>query len=382
MSEHYTDSWNHYLNSIYTNNRIEKKQKRRLLQSVQTLRKNLGEDWPATSKDSNHEILWLLRTISGAVSDSLLIIWGDFMSAVEDVKGFEDVMDRIKNPNSFASSIAEMEMAGRLAKPGRCIEFEASAGEKKPDILYQDEKSRFFVEVKTLGTAVKTAKATNTATGILAACRPIFPTGMIFKSLSKPHLDEIAGILSQKVKHAISHRIGVEVDIKDVLKIYLVPDKLPKRVKMYKEWLDMQENAGVMPKGGGGLHGPPDNARQEHRVKTRINKVAREHQIPSEYTGVLVITGHFLFWDVSDVEKFVDSIIEDVYEQDNIAAVVLVSSKIFGEVDIQTVERRDFVFIRNQLYEWVGEDTVIVKNRFFKSEFDYENLKSLLLVNG
>ena len=382
MSEHYTDSWNYYLNSIYTNNRIEKKQKRRLLQSVQTLRKNLGEDWPAKSKDNNHEILWLLRTISGAISDSLLIIWGNSISAVENIKGFGNVMARVKNPNSFASSIAEIDVASRLTKPGCYIEFESNAGDKKPDILYQNEKSRFFVEVKTLGTAVETAKATNTTTGILAACRPIFPVGMIFKPLSKPHLDEIAGILSQKSEHAISHRTGVEVDIKDVLKIYLVPDKLPKRVEMYKQWLDVQEKTGVVPNGSGGLHGPPDNARQEHRVKTRINQVARERQIPSEDTGVLVITGHFLFWNVNDVEKFVGSIIEDVYEQDNIAAVVLVSSKIFGDADIETIERKDFVFIRNRLCEGIGEDVVIVKNRFFKSEFDYENLKSLLLVNG
>ena len=382
MSEHYVDSWNHYLNSIYTNNRIEKKQKRRLLQSVQTLRKNLGEDWPAKSKDSNHEILWLLRTISGAISDSLLIIWGNSISDVENIKGFGNVMARVKNPNSFASSIAEIDVASKLTKPGCYIEFESNAGDKKPDILYQNEKSRFFVEVKTLGTAVETAKATNTTTGILAACRPIFPVGMIFKPLSKPHLDEIAGILSQKSEHAISHRTGVEVDIKDVLKIYLVPDKLPKRVEMYKQWLDVQEKTGVVPNGSGGLHGPPDNARQEHRVKTRINQVARERQIPSEDTGVLVITGHFLFWNVNDVEKFVGSIIEDVYEQDNIAAVVLVSSKIFGDADIETIERKDFVFIRNRLCEGIGEDVVIVKNRFFKSEFDYENLKSLLLVNG
>ena len=354
MSEHYTDIWDHYLNSIYTNNRIEKKQKRRLLQSVQTLRKNLGEDWPAKSKDNNHEILWLLRTISGAISDSLLIIWGNSISAVENIKGFGNVMARVRNQNSFASSMAEIEVASRLTTLGCYIEFESNAGNKKPDILYQNKKSRFFVEVKTLGTAVETAKATNTTTGILAACRPIFPVGMIFKSLSKPHLDEVADILSQKTEHAISHRTDVEVDIKDVLKIYLVPDKLPKRVEMYKQWLDMQEKTGVIPNGSGGLHGPPDNARQEYRVKTRINQVARKHQIPSEDTGVLVITGHFLFWNVNDVEKFVGSIIEDVYEQDNIAAVVLYHPK-YSETQILKQLRERTLFLSETGFMRVSE---------------------------
>ena len=59
---------------------------------------------------------------------------------------------------------------------------------------------------------------------------------------------------------------------------------------------------------------------------------------------------------------------------------VLISSKIFGESEIQVVEKDDFIFIRNRLYEYIEENTIIVKNRFFKPEFDYENLKLSLLV--
>ena len=60
---------------------------------------------------------------------------------------------------------------------------------------------------------------------------------------------------------------------------------------------------------------------------------------------------------------------------------VLVSAKTFGDADAWTVEREDFISIRNRLYEGIWEDVVIVKNRFFEPEFDYENLKSLLRVN-
>ena len=135
--------------------------------------------------------------------------------------------------------------------------FEPDAGGKKPDLLCQNEKSKFFVEIKTLATAGETAKATNTTAGILAACRSIFPLGMIFKPLSRPHLEEVVGILSQKTEYAISHKTDVEVDIDNVLKMYLVPDKLPKCTEMRRQWLDGQEEAGVMPKGSRGLHGPP-----------------------------------------------------------------------------------------------------------------------------
>ena len=170
--------------------------------------------------------------------------------------------------------------------------------------------------------------------------------------------------------------------MKNVLKVYLVPDGLPNRVKMCKEWHRRQVEAGVMLQGSYGLSGPSDNVRQEHRVRIRINTFAREHQIPPEEAGVLVLAGQFLFWDVDNVEGFVDYIIEQVYELKNIPAVVLVSGKTFGDAEIKTVEKDDFIFIRNRLWEGIVEDIVIVKNRFCELEFDYKNLESLLCVKG
>ena len=43
MYKHYTDGWDHYLNSVATNSRIEERQKRRLLKSTQILKKSGGK---------------------------------------------------------------------------------------------------------------------------------------------------------------------------------------------------------------------------------------------------------------------------------------------------------------------------------------------------
>ena len=102
-----------------------------------------------------------------------------------------------------------------------------------------------------------------------------------------------------------------------------------------------------MPSGSGGLCGPSDNVRQEYRTRIRISKFAKEHQIPPEATGVLILAGQFLFHDADNIERFVDSIIEEVYELKNIPAVVLISSKTFGDVDAWVVEREGFISIRN-----------------------------------
>lgn len=128
---------------------------------------------------------------------------------------------------------------------------------------------------------------------------------------------------------------------------------------------------------------PSDDVRQEYRVKSKISMFARSCQIPADEIGILVISGQFLFHGVDDVAGFVDYIIEEVYDMENIPAVVLISDKIFGDPEIEDLEeiaRQHFIFIRNQISKGMGEDIVIVKNRFCKFKFDYENLE-LLFTN-
>ena len=379
MPEHYLDSWDHYLHSVTTSKR-DKIQKERLTRAVRSLRRNLGEDWPVESKDTPHTLLWSLRVISDSMSDGLLIICGDSMAAVENVKGVENILAKMRRYDCFASSIPELEMAGRLAKKGCNVEFEPKMGCKKPDLLCVSDDSKFLIEVKTLATADETSKAILTATGVMDACRPVFPYGHIFKPLSEPHLEEVTVILAQEAKRATSNMVGVKVNIGRVLNVYLVPNGLPRRVEMYDEWRRSQEKMGTIPRGLSGLSGPPDNVMQEHRVRIRIQQIAREQQIPLEETGVIVITGPFRFWGIDDVERFVDHMIEEVYALENIPAVVLVSEKTFGDGEAKMIEREDFTFIVNQIYEYIWEYVVIVKNRFCKLAFDYEKLKSIMLV--
>ena len=380
-----SDSWDHYLHSI-TRGKFSEVQKDRLMKSVQTFRIHLGEDWPSQSKDTHHELLWSLRVISGATSDYLLVLWGECLSALEKVKGFESMLPKIKDPVLFRSSLAELEVAGRLARHECNLELEPNmegkCSDKVPDMLCSIGESKFYIEVKTLETADETAKATRTISDIMIACKPIFPWGHVIKPLSVPRLKEITNLLKQEAARAISGKTGVVVRVDKVLNLYLVPDDLPGRVKMGREWHHKQEEAGMMPRGSNGLSGPSDNVKQEYRVKAKIASFAKSRQIPINEAGVLVISGNFLFGGVNDVEKFIDYIIEEIYETSNLHAVVLISRKMFGDAENEDVEKPDFIFIRNQICEGIGEDIVIVKNRFCASKFDYENLRTLLYVNG
>ena len=376
MLDH-ADSWNHYLDHVKMAEATPE-MKAQLTEAVLTLRSVLGEDWPSSLQDSNHPILWSLRMISGALGDGILINWGGCVSALKNAKNFESLLNKLRHPDEDGSAVAELEVAGRLAGNGCAVELEPGVGNKKPDMRCRCGDLEFLVEVKTLNTAPESWRALKTLTDVTAACGSTSPSGIIFKTLAEPHLKEVVGVLKREAGRAVSSRMPVEVHLDRVLEMYLVPDGLPNSTELRAEWLRRQEEAGVMPRGGG-MRGPPDNVSPEHRVRARINKFVHKGQIPPEHPGVLVITGHFLFGDADRAARFVDQIIESVYEMGNILAVALVAGNIVGDDEETTItDRRDFVFIRNKIYDGIQEEVVLIKNRFCGFRLDYGRLASLL----
>ena len=380
MSGGYTISWDYYLNSIRKNRRMGEDFKDDLLKSIPTLRKNLGEDWPLEPRNSSHKILRLLRNAVFEMESGLLVFWGNCMSTAEKSEGFEGILNKIKHPCDFASSITELEMAYRLARNGGTIEFEPNAGSKKPDLLCQYGKLELFFEVKTLTTSKKTARAVRTKLGIYNACQSVYAVGRIHKSMSKQNLKKVVEGLSEKVKEAVSCRKGVEFCNND-LKVYVVPQELPECVIMGRDWLRKKAASGEIPHGSRGLSGPPDPTRPESRIKARISKIAKEQQIPPDKIGVLAIAEQSCLEDIDDGEEIVDVVTEQVNKLENILAVVLISPKLFGEVETGVTEKSNFIMIKNHLYNEIQENIVIVKNESFKPKFDYRILKSLLSYN-
>ncbi len=379
MSGIYSDDWDHYINEIQTNVESKDEHRKQLVESLAVFRRNLGENWLAKSKDTNHPILWSIRTLHGrASSDNLLLIWSYAISSLDGFTGFEKILGRLKKTDSFESAESELEVASRLVNHGCKLKIEQEAGYKKPDFFCKKNKFEFFVEVKTLATAEETKKANKTSRQIMTACRPLFPAGIMFKPLSDSHLQEAESILREKTEYVISKKTDAEVDIPNVLKLYLVSDDAPERIEKYRRWYRKQEELGIIRKGNHGFMGPSDNVRQDYRVKIRIDKFAKEKQIPTNKMGILVLVGNFSFWNLN-VESFVDVIIEAVYELSNVPAVVLISTKVFSDGTPNVTEKEDHIFIENYLYGDIKEEILIVKNRFCKFKFDFDILKNSFL---
>ena len=347
------------------------------------MRGQLGEDWPSEAKSDNL-LRWSLGSVSGAVSDYLLAIWGDAISATEGSVGFGRMVAKLRIPDHLESYMAELEIAGQLAGRGCRVQFEPEVDSKRPDLLCQYDGSEFLVEVKMLETAPQVQKSIKTTVAIIAACRPMFPAGSIFRILSDRDLDKATGALNQAADRAISDNVPQEVYLPKDLKMYLVPEGLPDRVRVVNEWRNEQKRVGVIPRGwSGGMYGPPYHTRVERRVRDRINKMARERQIPPGETGVLMIKGPFFFADADAAKRPVAYITKALRRIRNVPAVVLVSNKILGGHEKPAItDRQGFAFIRNRLREMIYEDVVIIWNPYCEPRFDHELLKRLLATDG
>lgn len=376
-----TTNWESFLNRINANV-IDQDTKKQLAKAVRIMRRHLGEDWPSEAKSDNL-LHWSLGSVSGAVSDYLPAIWGDAISATEGSVGFGRMVAKLRIPGRLESHIAELEIAGRLADRGCRVQFEPEVDGKRPDLLCQYAGSEFLVEVKMLETAPQIHESIKTTVAIIDACRPLFPAGSIFRILSGRDLEKATGALRQAADRAISDNVPQEVYLPKDLKMYLVPDGLPDRVRVVNEWLDEQKRVGTIPRGwSGGMYGPPYHTRVERRVRDRINKMARERQLPPGETGVLVVKGPFLFADADAAERPVAYITEALHRVRNVPAVVLVSDKILGGHEKPAItDRQGFAFIRNRLCEMIYEDVVIIWNPSCEPGFDHELLKRLLATD-
>ena len=365
--------WDHCMKRIRTRTNIDEGHEERLRESVSVLRGALGEDWPAAE---NHPLLWLIRSIHGSPFDGIISMLADNLTALKNVPNVQGMIDRLKTVNEYEGATAELEVGGMLARSNCRLTIEPRRGNRNPDFFCEVGGFCFLAEVKTLRTASETEKASRTSERILAACSPMFPAGAIFKPLSKPHLEEIAHIVAEKAGR-VARQAPQEVDIRGVLKLYLVHPDDPDQIERYDKWCGEQDTLGIIP-GCNGLYGPLDGVSEHHRARFAIVRPVRKGQLPQNKMGVpfIFVTGLF---DWMDVEGFVDGIIEEVYEHDHIPAAVFVSAKeaTFSSERSKSVERENYIEIDYYPTPYLRERVLIVKNRFCRFRFDYGILKSM-----
>lgn len=374
-------SWDYYLNQASSLQHLSNEKRERIKNAILTLKEVMGDDWLSLAFENHHPIIWYLKYISHDTSyRKELEEFANSLSTLKAVKGFDELLSRIKQTDKFEATTTEIALANKILP--RCSEFAFSQeiGGKYPDIICKYNNTEFLFEVKTLRTANETEKAMKTSAGLIDACRPIFPGGMIYKVLAEPHLEEVKKLLDKETKSVIEHNQPKEVHIPKVLKFFLMPEKIQDRVKIFQDWANNQEFYNNTPLGfKGGLLGPDDKVNHAFRVRLKLDQMRKKPQIPQNKPGVIILSSRHFFFEEKSVSSFVNTVIESVYELSNIVAVVLYNnSLLFGDLTTKVTRNEDYIFMQNALSDSHEEYIVIVKNRFSKFDFDYQELVRLL----
>lgn len=152
--------WDYPMEQIGTRSWIDEGDRRRVIESIAVLRRELGEDW---SPEASHPLLWRIHTICGNPFDRIVSMLADDITALKAVADIRGIVSRIKRADQYDGTAAELEVGGMLARSGCRLTAEPERGKKKPDFFCKKKGFRFLAEVKTLRMAEETKKADRTS---------------------------------------------------------------------------------------------------------------------------------------------------------------------------------------------------------------------------
>lgn len=375
------DNWDYFLSQIPQAEQIHKNRKQEIDKIISKFEEIFGQGWWQYAATNQHPIFWRLNYALWNPDDHVLDELIDSLTKLQHVLGFDDLIKRAKRADQFDAVETEIKLGMRIIKKCSDIAFDQPLGNKKPDIICTFENQQLLLEVKTLLTANETQKARKTAREILQSCLGIFPFGRVFKVLSDPHIEDVKLEVKRIAEEAIEQKIPRVINIPKVLKLLLIPDSVSNRPDIIKQWRDDPIFFDESMKGQiSGFHGPDDGVRSEHRIRIRLQQIKSEQQIPLDKLGVIIISSKdFFFLEDQTVSRFVDFVIESVYELRNIAAVVLYNNAVIvGETQPRKTENDDYIFLEKTLPDSSQEYMVIIKNKYCTFDFDYDILVRLL----
>lgn len=376
MNDQFT-SWNYYYSVVRDSKYLIRSQKEEAIKSLDVLLNSLGSHWLSWAVKKNHPIFWDLRGIEADGNLSNILTLGHAISRLKNVKGFDSLFWKLKKNKDYYSTFTELEVALELRKKKASIVLEPQINGKKPDILCKYKGKQVLFEVKSLGQAKNTLKATITVSTLSShGDVPIHPCGKVFKIMEGNELQDVKNEVSRICKTVIKTNSPRECHIPGKVKFYFVPEGIKNRVEIYQKWCNKQEFFDMGTRGRkGGLLFPSDNVSQEKRVLTRLSRIKKEKQLPENLPGIVFFESHqFYFFIKENIEKMVGILRNNGDKIPNIVAIILESKVIGGEIRKKKLvkEKNDHVLITSYPFGILQKDTLIVKNPFSNFEIDLD----------
>ena len=330
-------------------------------QAFELLKKELGETFLKEVSDTKHPIQGYVANT--APWTRRWFIW--FAEAINDLRrhgNFDKLLSRLKDPEKFGEGLSVLDVGHKFSKVGFKLTFDhradVSGHPKIPDIQVLDVEANeeFYIEVSILGDSDVQTTAMETLNGITQVFWNSIPflqySGIIHKVLSKNHLGEIRGRVSEAVSRVSTVGGFRELIIAGVLELGMASEA---GKELLEKWV-AERGLTV-----GQMTGPPINVDEVFRVKRKIE--AKQRQLPTDKPNVVAVMSNGVFWGGSDIAEKINHLEEAVYEYPHLLCAV-VSGRYMGVGENKTIMKDQHVYIVKPRADLQVEQHLILLNKY------------------
>jgi hypothetical protein len=364
--------WDYHIDKI-RRSKITQEKKERAFQAFDAIRNFLGDDWLPNAANERHKIVWYwFVSFSPELTSEWLTDFTIKLQALQSVKGFNDLLGRIRNSEEYPSAEAEFELASRMRMRGFELELGPKANsDRKADIRAKTKKGgSVYFEIKSLRIPEDeiTSREIMRWGYSLAGKLGVAIQGKVHKKLSEPHKNELKEKIEAAAKIAKETGKPQEVIEERVMTALVIPE-LVQNNEYAQAWLS-QQNLQI------GFHGPDfDPAEKEQRIR-RAFKDASE-QLPKDEAGIMVVYPHRLIqlYQSDDLVAIADPFEEEMYSHSNVVAGVLIDSYLFTGPNMrdEMITVSNHILLKQIFFNAVHENSLIVKNRFSRYQSTVEH---------
>ncbi len=335
-------------------------EKERAKRAFKFLKEALGENLLKESRPRHPLIPHILNL---APWSRKWISWlAEALEELQERNGYQSLLERLRRTDGFSEGLSVLEVADKLSKSGFEVVFDpvvdVSGQTKRPDLRLLDRETgeTVYVEVSVLEESRVARDASRTMTKIFDPLWRVVPflnySGVIHKSLSERHLEEVAQKVVATVEKVRKTGAFQYLAIEDVLELGIAPDN---DKDLLEKWAT-ERGLHI-----GELSGPRFDVDEVLRTRRKIER--EQDQLPKEHPNLLVIKSTNLFLMVRDRRRAIAELEESVYEFPHLLAAI-VSGDHLGKAETDIMMKGQHVVITKPRLDLLVEYHMILLNKF------------------
>ena len=352
------DKWgdlNYHILRVKDADELTSKQKEKVIDGFNKIIKIFGENWFREAAVANHPLIWYFRNLA-PWTRFWLLDFGKKLDELKSLPNFEKLKNKLKTPQLFDASLAELEVAAKLKRASINVELYPKIDSGESDFKAVTDDTEIYIEVTTVGSSEEEMEAEKTYHELVAeplvfnfnvesACK-------VHKILRQP---QVRAAYRRKIKQVIG-RVKNEQRCAEISEPVIDCIVCPKgKLNEVKQW--MKEKGLTATYGG-----PPYHDDELKRIRGKIQKKVK--QLPKDKPGVIVVFGNHLGWarGEEDYIQIANELEEPVYKHSRLTLGVVTTTNHLGSEE-SFIEKGNRVIVQKASYGILQENTIIIKNR-------------------